>query len=148
MVTVTSILVFRAGEVDPQAFLLLFCLDVFFYWKAEALIFEVFQEAWQEVWQNMLKHVEAVVFAKVQFTSIQALPASMAKRLFLFGGLHFCYSIKTKPISYYIGLVRNYQLTQTARIVWSISIHQNCRRIYRPGLWPESCGHDCLESFS
>ena len=28
---VTSILVFRAGEVDPQAVLLLFCLDVFFY---------------------------------------------------------------------------------------------------------------------
>ena len=111
VVTVTSILVFRAGEVDPQAFLLLFCLDVFFYSKAEALIFEVFQEAWQEVWQNMLKHVEAVVFAEVQFTSIQALPASMAKlakRLFLFGGLHFCYSIKSKPISYYIGLVRNY----------------------------------------
>ena len=108
VVTVTSILVFRAGEVDPQAFLLLFCLDVFFYWKAEALIFEVFQEAWQEVWQNMLKHVEAVVFVEVQFTSIQALPASMAKRLFLFGGLHFCYSIKSKPISYYIGLVRNY----------------------------------------
>ena len=90
VVTVTSILVFR--EVDPQAFLLLFCLDVFFYWKAEALVFEVFQEAWQEVWQNMLKHVEAVVFAEVQFTSIQALPASMAKCLFLFGGLQDCIS--------------------------------------------------------